>query len=184
MDALKLRKLLINLHLIFAGIMAPAFLLVAISGGLYLINIKGTTADSAVSLPAAATLDFSSPSLEDDVRALLAQGGIDHSFEYVRNRGTTIELRPTSRTYLSLSQTEDGLTATRHVPDFQKSLIELHKGHGPTLFKLYQKFVAILLIGVVLGGLIVGFMAKAYRGKTALSLAGGTVLFLILALFA
>ena len=63
-------------------------------------------------------------------------------------------------------------------------MIELHKGHGPSLFKLYQKFVAILLIGVVLGGVLVGLLAKAYRGKTIASLIGGTVLFLVLALLA
>ena len=184
MDALKTRRLLINLHLIFAGLMAPAFLLVAVSGGLYLIGNKGETVNTPVVLPAGSKLDFTSSTLEAEVRDLLAAGGIDHSFEYIRNRGATIELRPTSRTYLSLSQTPDGLTATRHVPYFQKSMIELHKGHGPSLFKLYQKFVALFLIGVVLGGVLVGLLSKAYRGKTIAALTVGSVLFLILALFA
>lgn len=184
MNSLKIRRVLINLHLIFAGLMAPAFLLLATSGGLYLMNIKGTTTDTPVPLAADAALDFSSATLDADVRALLAQNNIDHRFEYIRDRGTTIELRPTSRTYLTLSQTPDGLTATRHNPDLQKSMIELHKGHGPSLFKLYQKFVAIFLIAVVLGGVLVGLLAKAYRGKTLISLAAGTVIFLILALFA
>lgn len=184
MNALKTRKLLVNLHLIFAGLMAPAFLLVAISGGLYLINIKGTTTETPVTLSDGAQLDFSSETLDADVRTLLAQSGIDHKFEYIRNRGQAIDLRPTSRTYLTISQTEGGLTATRYKPNLQKSMIELHKGHGPSLFKLYQKFVAILLIGVVLGGVLVGLLAKAYRGKTIASLAAGTVLFLILALLA
>ncbi|GLQ24487.1 hypothetical protein GCM10007853_23610 [Algimonas ampicilliniresistens] len=184
MNALKTRRLLINLHLIFAGLMAPAFILVAISGGLYLIGNKGQTVDTPVVLPAGSMLDFSSDSLEADVRALLSQSGIDHSFEYIRDRGTTIELRPTSRTYLSLSQTPDGLTATRHNPNLQKSMIELHKGHGPSLFKLYQKFVALFLIGVVLGGVLVGLLSKAYRGKTIVALSIGSILFLFLALFA
>jgi hypothetical protein len=179
MNVIKTRRLLINLHLIFAGIMAPAFLLVAISGGLYLINIKGTTTDTPVALVDGAALDFASPTLDAQVRS-----GIDHDFEYIRNRGSKIDLRPTSRTYLTLSQTADGLSATRHNPDFQKSMIELHKGHGPSLFKLYQKLVAIMLIGVVLGGVLVGLMAQAYRTKTIASLIGGTLLFLFLALLA
>ena len=184
MNTLQTRRLLINLHLIFAGIMAPAFLLVAISGGLYLINIKGSTTTTPVTLADDAQLDFSSDTLETDVRVLLSRSNVDHDFEYVRNRGSSIDLRPTSRTYLSIAQTPDGLVATQHKPDFQKSMIELHKGHGPSLFKLYQKFVAILLIGVVLGGVLVGLLAKAYRGKTIASLIGGTVLFLVLALLA
>lgn len=184
MNALKSRRILINLHLIFAGIMAPAFLMLAVSGGLYLLNIKGTTDDTPVILADGAALDFQSETLEADVRALLVRSDINHRFEYIRDRGQTIELRPTSRTYLTLSQTPEGLSATRHDPDLQKSMIELHKGHGPTLFKLYQKLVAILLIGVVLGGVLVGLLSPAYRGKTLVSLVVGTVLFFILALFA
>jgi hypothetical protein len=184
MNALKTRRLLINLHLIFAGIMAPAFLMLATSGGLYLLNIKGTTTDTPVALAEGAALDFKSETIDADVRALLVRNGIDHDFEYIRDRGQTIELRPTSRTYLSISQTSDVLSATRHDPDLQKSMIELHKGHGPTLFKLYQKLVALLLIGVVLGGVLVGLLSQAYRGKTIGALVIGTVLFLILALFA
>lgn len=184
MNALKTRRVLINLHLIFAGIMAPAFIMLATSGGLYLMSIKGTTTDTPVALVDGAVLDFKSETIEADVRALLVRSDIDHRFEYVRDRGTTIELRPTSRTYLSLSQTPDGLSATRHDPNLQKSMIELHKGHGPTLFKLYQKLVALLLITVVLGGVLVGLLSKAYRGKTIASLVIGTALFLFLALFA
>lgn len=184
MNALKTRRLLINLHLIFAGIMAPAFLMLAISGGLYLLDIKGTTTDTPVVLADGAVLDFKSDTLEADVRALLVRSDIDHDFEYIRDRGAQIELRPMSRTYLSFSQNAGGLSATRHDPDLQKSMIELHKGHGPTLFKLYQKLVAILLIGVVLGGVLVGLLSAAYRGKTIASLVIGTAIFLFLALFA
>ena len=179
-----MRKTLVNLHLIFAGLMAPAFLLVAISGGLYLIGNKGKTTDSRVALPAASALDFTSGTLDADVRALLARADIDHDFEYIKNRGTKIELRPTSRTYLSISQTPDGLEATRHVPDFQKSMIELHKGHGPKAFKTYQKLVAISLLGVVFGGVLVGLLAKAYRRKTVIAVVVGTAIFLVLALIA
>lgn len=184
MNTLKTRRLLITLHLIFAGIMAPAFLLVAISGGLYLINIKGQTTDSSIALTDGAALDFESDTLDADVRSLLKRSNIDHSFEYIRNRGSRIELRPTSRTYLSFTQTAEGLRATKHVPDFQKSMIELHKGHGPQLFKLYQKFVALLLIGVVLGGVLVGLLSKTYRSKTVISLGIGAVIFVVLALIA
>ncbi len=179
-----MRKTLINLHLLFAGFMAPAFLLFAISGGLYLVGVKGGTETTAVSLPAGATLDFESDTLEADVRALLQSADIRHRFEYIRNRGTRIELRPTSRTYLEFKQTPEGLTATRHDPDLQKSMIELHMGHGPSLFKTYQKVVAITLIGVVFGGVLVGLLARAYRRKTIIALVVGTVLFGLLALVA
>ena len=94
MDNPKLRKTLINLHLLFAAFMAPAFILVAVSGGLYLTGNKGQVSKTDVALPAAAVLDFKSASIEDDVRSLLSEAGIKHKFEYVRNRGSRIELRP------------------------------------------------------------------------------------------
>ena len=177
-----MRRKLIYLHLLFAGFMAPAFLLLAISGGGYLAGFKGETADSALSLPAGATLDFEADTLQADVRDLLERAGIDHDFEYIRNRGTRIELRPTSRTYIAFAQTPDGLRATRHVPNLQKSMVELHKGHGPRLFKRYQQVVSLVLIGVVLGGVLVGLLSRVWRRPTLVAMAVGTVVFFVLAL--
>ena len=181
----KTRKTLINLHLLFAGFLAPAFLLVAISGGLYLIGNKGSSASEAIVLPAGSALDFKSTTIDADVRALLASAGIEHKFGYVKSRGASkIHLRPTNRTYLEFNQTEDGLRAKRVSPDFQGAMMELHKGHGPKLFKLYQKLAALGLIGVVFGGVLVGLLARVYRRKTLGALAAGSILFLILALLA
>lgn len=181
----KTRRLFVTAHLWFAGLLAPIFIMLAISGGLYLIGNKGEFKSTPIALPASATLDFTSATLEDDVRALLSSADIDQKFEYVSKRGATaIHLRPTSRPYLEFRQTEEGLTAARKTPNLQGTLIELHKGHGPTWFKTYQKLVAIGLIGVVLGGIMVGFMARAFRRQTALAVSFGTIIFIFLAFFA
>ena len=182
---IKLRQILITLHLLFAGFMTPAFLLLALSGGLYLIGNKGQTTAQVINLPVSATLDFKSKTLDADVRALLADAGITHQFEYVKTRGNDkIHLRPTSRRYIEINQTKDGLKAAFMTPNFQGKMIELHKGHGPKLFKLYQKFVALALLFVVFGGVLVGLLARPYRRKTVISLTIGTVVFFVLALFA
>jgi len=176
----KFRKYLILAHLWLAGLMAPAFALHAISGGLYLMDIKGEASTERVSLPAGAELDFKSPTLEEDVRAFLKTANLKHDFEYVRNRGNVIQLRPTSKTYLQFTQTPQGLTAVRVKPDTVYSLMELHKGHGPQMFRSYQKLVAALLLLVVLGGVLVGLMAKAYRRQTVIAVVIGTVVFVLL----
>ena len=175
----KFRKYLVLAHLWLAGIMAPAFALHAIPGGLYLMDIKGKAATERVSLPAGADLDFKSATLEADVRALLTQANLNHDFEYIRNRGTVIQLRPTSKTYLEFKQTPQGLTASRVKPDTVRSMMELHKGHGPQIFKSYQKLVALLLLGVVLGGILVGLLAKAYRRQTTIAVVMGIVIFIL-----
>ncbi len=182
---IKLRQILVTLHLLFAGFMAPAFLLVAISGGLYLLGYKGQTTSQVIDLPASASLDFKSKTLEADVRTLLADAGVEHRFEYVKTRGSdTIHLRPTSRRYIEMKQTSDGLNAALITPNLQASMMELHSGHGPKLFKLYQKFVAATLLLVIFGGVLVGLLARPYRRKTIVALGLGTVMFLLLALFA
>jgi len=159
--------------------MAPAFALHAISGGLYLMNMKGEATTERVSLPAGSALDFKSATLEADVRALLQQANLKHNFEYIRNRGTVIQLRPTSKTYLEFRQSPQGLTASRVKPDTVRSMMELHKGHGPKIFKSYQKLVALLLLGVVLGGILVGVLAKAYRRQTTIAVVMGVVVFVL-----
>lgn len=178
-----MRRTLILIHLWVAAFIAPAFLLVAISGGLYLIGIKGTTNAVEISIPADTVLDFQSSDLELQVRALFAESGIEQEFEYLRVGGNSIQTRPTSKTYLQLEQEQQGLTITRHEPDLQKSLIELHKGHGPTAFKTYQKFVAVALLLSVISGLWMGLASPAFRQKTIIAATVGGLVFFWLAFF-
>jgi len=175
----KVRKFLVLMHLWVAGLMAPAFALHAISGGLYLMGVKGSAATERLALPAGSTLDFESETLKADVQALLQSANLNHDFEYVKNRETLIQLRPTSKTYLEFSQTPKGLSATRIKPDFVRSMIEMHKGHGPKLFKTYQKLVALLLLGVIFGGILVGLLAKPFRRQTMAAVAIGLVAFVL-----
>lgn len=176
----KIRKLLITAHLLFAAFFAPIFIMLAITGGNYLLGNKGKTTSAPITLPAGAALDFSSNALQADVTALLKNAGIDHDFEYIKNRGSKIQLRPTSRKYIEFAQTPAGLTARYVIPNLQSRLMELHKGHGPKLFKTYQKFTALSLILVVLGGLLVGLLAAPYRRKTIITAALGTAVFFLL----
>lgn len=181
----KTRRLLVLAHLWFAGFLAPMFVLLAISGGLYLIGNKGEFKSQPVALPASASLNFESATLEEDVRALLASANIDHKFEYISKRSATkIHLRPTSRPFIEFNQSNAGLTAVRKTPDLQGVMIELHKGHGPSWFKTYHKLVALGLIGVVFGGILVGLLAKAYRRQTSIAVIIGTIIFIFLAFFA
>ncbi len=181
----KIRKTLVNLHLLFAGFLTPAFLMVAITGGNYLLGNKGSVETTAIQLKPGASLNFESDILRDDIIRLLADNGIEHKFEYVKSRGPgKVHLRPTSRPYIQLEQTSSGLQATMNKPSLQAGFMELHKGHGPKVFKLYQKLVALGLIGVVFGGFFVGILGPAYRRKTLMATGLGAILFFILALFA
>jgi hypothetical protein len=173
-----MRKKIMLLHLIIASLITPMVLLVSISGGLYLSGYKGAVTSVDVDLPVGAQLDFESKDLEGNVRRLIKSAGIEHDFEYLKVSNNAIQTRPTSRVYLEFQQ-RDSLTLTAQTPNLQKTLIELHKGHGPTLFKLYQKFCAVGLILILLSGVYMGLASRGLRTKTLISLLLGLGLFIV-----
>ena len=186
-----MRRKIITLHLLLAAFMAPAFIMVAVSGGLYLLGIQGSETETHITVPHKGTpgVDIvidenrNPADLESEVRALLDQLDLDIDFEYLRVRGTTLVTRPTSRQHILIRYTEDGLEVVKRSPDLQSSMMELHKGHGPALFKTYQKWVAVGLIFVMLSGLWMGLSNKALRLRTFASLGIGLVTFVVLVLF-
>lgn len=179
-DFIMPRKLLILIHMYIAAFLAPALILVGLSGGFYLSGYGGDMTKTSVTLPADTVLDFRAPELDADVRALLIDLDPGYNFEYIKNRGTLIQTRPTSRTHYEFAM-KDGILSASHVkPNFQAVMMELHKGHGPNLFKIYQKFVALGLLLIVLSGLWVGLVSKVYRKKTFATAAGGLLVFLML----
>jgi len=176
----KLRKFLILLHLLAAGFMAPAFLLVAITGGMHIVGGVESEAKAPLALPAGTVIDLKSATAEADIRALLKSINIDHDFEYLKNRGTSAQTRPTSRPYISFKQKDGVWMAEKVTPNFMKAAMEIHKGHGPKILRTYHKFVALLLMGVVFGGILVGLLSKTYRRKTIGAVTIGTFLYLVL----
>lgn len=181
MSRAKTRNFLVLGHLLAAGLLAPLFILVAITGGLYLNDYKGETVETALTMPAEIEIVEDAPDLEDTVRKILAANDLPQDFEYLRMRPGSITTRPTSTDFVVLEQEGEVWTATLNQPNLQYRMMELHKGHGPELFKIYQIFAAIALFLVVLGGLTVGLMAPAYRNKTIGSFVVGGAAFVLLA---
>ena len=171
-----------QIHLLLASFVMPAVLLISISGGLYLFGFKGNSNETEIKVSNQFVLDIKSQQLEEDVEKLLRQLGIETEFEYLKIKGTTITTRPTSRSHLKIIVSKDDMKIWKVQPSFQKTLIELHKGHGPLLFKVYQKLVAISLIVILLSGLWMGLSNKRMRTNTLLAIFIGTATFFLLAL--
>ena len=175
-----MRRTIISIHLWLAAFAAPAFILVAVSGGLYLLDVKGSVESTPVILPVGATLDFSASDLSSEVERLLDSVNIEHDYDYLKQRSNLIQTRPTSKTYLEFSLEQGQLTVTKNVPDLQASMMELHKGHGPSLFKTYQKLIALSLLFVVLSGLWLGLSSPGLRKKSITAAGIGLGLFVLL----
>jgi hypothetical protein len=175
------RKLLIKMHMYLAAFFAPAVLLVALSGGLYLAGVKGKVEQQVIYSSSEVRIDNKSTSLQADVAALLASAGVEsYSFEYVKVSGATLYTRPTSSDHYLIKSNAGGVEVIHARPSLQSRMIELHKGHGPTAFKTFQKAFAIGLIFIILSGLWLGVSAARLRRSTLLTAATGAVIFALL----
>jgi hypothetical protein len=175
-----MRATIIKLHLFVAAFLAPILLMVAVSGGLYLIGSKGTTERIVLTVPEMVVFDDEAADLEAEVSSLLKQLGQSTDFEYLKTSGKTLITRPTSRIGFEISRTDTGLSVVEVRPDWIKTIVELHKGHGPTRFKTFQKVMAVGLLFIVLSGLWLGLTAKGLRKSTLLTSAAGLIIFIIL----
>ena len=174
------RSLWTTLHFCVAAFLAPVVVLMAVSGGLYLLGIKGKVTEIPVPLEPQVTLDSGLSGLEAAVRQLLADAGVEHRFEYLKREDGTLITRPTSRVHYAVHVGQDGVRLTRNEPNLQKRLIEL-QGHGPTAFKTLQKVTAAGLVVVVSTGFWLGLSAGGLRMRMAAISAAGLLLFLVLA---
>ena len=177
-----MRKLWIKIHLYVAAFFAPMILVMATSGGLYLLGVKGTVASTPVEISSPSVLSIDSSTLEEDVRQLLGANNIEHDFEYIKVSGTSLFTRPTSRIHYEFNLSGETVAVSRNIPDLQKSMVELHKGHGPLLFKDLQKAMALGLLIVVLSGFWLGVSSTPLRLSTLVITSTGLAVFLTLVL--
>ena len=176
------RALLIKLHLYCSAFFAAAIVLVAVSGGLYLIGIKGTIEQMPVGTLATGQQLLLDPS-EAKVQAALASLGVsDFEFEYVKQKGSQLITRPTTRSFYTLDINGDEAVVQYNEPSLQKRMIELHMGHGPTAYKTYQQVFAAGMLFIILTGLWLGLSSARLRFSTAMISGAGVILFLWLAL--
>lgn len=178
-----MRSFWIKTHLYIAAFFLPVLVIMATTGGLYLLGYKGSVTSTPVALVAPDKLNPKSPTLDNDVRQWLDANGVEHHFEYVKVSGSTLITRPTSRTYYEIDLSSKTITAAQQQPDLVKSLIELHKGHGPLLFKDFQKVMAAGLLIVLLSGFWLGISSAGLRTSTGLTTLAGLIIFALLAFF-
>ena len=176
------RKTLITIHMYLAAFFAPAVLLMAVSGGLYLIGIKGQVEEDTL-YTSQASIDPESTSLQEDVDNLLVEAGVrSFDYEYVKVSGDRLYTRPTSSDHYIIESGDSGLKVIHARPNLQKRMIELHKGHGPLLFKTFQQAFAVGLIVIMVSGLWLGLSNPRLRRSTLATAISGVILFTLLVL--
>lgn len=175
------RKLLVSIHLYLAAFFTPLVLIMAISGGLYLLGVKGSVDKNTVTTVAGEQLNLMPGEEQARVTELLRKAGIDADFDYVKNAGPAVITRPTHQTYYELKDSADGVVVSRMQPDLMASLMELHKGHGPQIFRVFEMLFALGLVFIMLSGLYLGLQSPLLKKKTLLLSGSGLLVFVVLA---
>lgn len=174
------RQLFITIHLYLSSFFAAIVVLVAFSGGMYLIGEKGSTEKTEVATISGGVALMADPS-KAAVTAALASAGIDDfSFDYVITRGDSLYTRPTSRPYYGLTVDGNAVTVTLNQPSFQKRMQELHFGHGPSFYREFQKVFAAGMVFIILSGLWLGLSSARLRRNTLISAGSGLLIFVAL----
>lgn len=177
------RKLIVTIHLALAAFFTPILMIMGISGGLYLIGEKGKIDNERIYQGELSGFNFRSKNREEQVRQFIQAHNIKVEFEYLRGGSNFAITRPTSKQHLLFELKNRQLIVTKKSPNFIASIIELHKGHGPKMFKTYQKIMAIGLFLILLSGLYLGLTSRLYRYKTIAISGLGFATFLFFVLF-
>ena len=169
------RKHWLKVHLILVGLFFPLLIIIPLSGTLYLLGCKGETTKTEVFVSKDAfTKDIT------DLKKVLSSNSIDYSFEYVKDKGNYVVLRPSTRVHYEVHNSPEGMKFIKVNPNWIKILQELHFGHGPKFVKTLQiifgsAFFLVLLSGLVLmanlKGMAVWFLISSGIGTLLLGIA-------------
>ena len=165
----------VKVHLILASVFMPFMLIMPLSGGLYLLDVKGDQAKTEVFKVAGPI-----PEKADDFfREQFKAQNIDFDFEYIRGTDKEYIFRPTSRVHFVAAKTAEGATVSRIDPDWIKRLMEIHKGHGPKFIRWFEIAFALSLILVTLSGVYLAWTVAPYRRIMGISFLIGALIVIL-----
>ena len=176
------RALFIQIHLYLSAFFSVAVILVATSGGLYLLGMKGSVETTRVAVLADVTEQLAQPSKVNVLKVLEQAGVTGFDFDYVKDRGSVLQTRPTSRPYYQLKIADEAVEVDYVVPSLQKRMMELHMGHGPSSYRVYQQIFAAGMLFIIVSGLWLGLSSPRLQKPTSIAAGGGLILFAALAL--
>jgi hypothetical protein len=170
------RHHLITFHLVLSTFLLPFLLMIPFSGFMHL-------AAGGESVTSEKVFDLTAPVPEDAserdafLEKAFADKGLDAGFERVVKKGERLVFFPLSRTHYEVQLTETGGEVFKVIPSLRRSMMELHKGHGPKLFRFFEMFFGIGLILMALSGVWMAILVPMYRGKLFWSFGIGALLF-------
>ena len=168
------RKLFLNIHLYLAAFFLPFLLLMPITGVSYLLGEKGAKI-SRVEFSTNEVPPQDKTQQKEWIKNQFENNKIDFDWEYIKPNGNDLILRPSSKDHYIVSVQADKTDFIKIEPNLLLKLIELHKGHGPALFKSLEISAGIGLILLTISGIFLSFYSRSLRKKFLLPLIIGSI---------
>ena len=114
---------------------------------------------------------------KDYVAAHIKKMAPDYSFEYIKEKTGVFYTRPTTRTYYKIKKKgQSAYVVYKVTPNFLASIIEVHKGHGPSLLKTLEKVLGFILMLILFSGVWLALQLKRDRKITLILMSSGFAL--------
>ncbi|PIR30364.1 MAG: hypothetical protein COV38_06330 [Bdellovibrionales bacterium CG11_big_fil_rev_8_21_14_0_20_38_13] len=168
------RKIFLNIHLYLAAFFLPFLLLMPITGVSYLLGEKGAKV-SRVEFSTNEVPPQDKNQQKEWIKNQFENNKIDFDWEYIKPNGNDLILRPSSKDHYIVSVQADKTDFIKIEPNLLLKLIELHKGHGPSLFKSLEISAGIGLILLTISGIFLSFYSRSLRKKFLLPLIIGSI---------
>lgn len=168
------RKLFLNIHLYLAAFFLPFLLLMPITGVSYLLGEKGAKV-SRVEFSTNEVPPQDKNQQKEWIKNQFENNKTDFDWEYIKPNGNDLILRPSSKDHYIVSVQADKTDFIKIEPNLLLKLIELHKGHGPSLFKSLEISAGIGLIFLTISGIFLSFYSRSLRKKFLLPLIIGSI---------
>lgn len=168
-----MRKTMIYLHLGLASLFMPMLLLMPFTGAMYLWGFQGDQKKSAA-FEISEVVPTETSEQEKFFRDQFKNKGIEFNFEYIKANKNEFIFRPQSRNHYVANKADDGKwIVSKMEPNLLRRMIELHKGHGPKIMRIFESIFGISLILTTLSGLWLAWNVKPYRKITVVSFVVG-----------
>lgn len=158
------RKYLVYTHIVLSSFYLPFLSVVALSGGLHLLGIKGQQVRTEI-FKIYTEMPESIEEVEDVFVKIFKENGIDYKFEYIVKRNEDYIFRPTTREHYIAQWTNQSkyYSIFKVEPNWVSKLMELHKGHGSTWSRGYRAGLGFALLAISITGVLLASPVRKYR---------------------
>lgn len=178
------RSVLVHIHLVFAALLLPFIIMFAITGALYTWGIKGAVEEYQYDIVLSQPLKYEPEYLHQWLEDVLEIKGIDRPSGQGKMKGDAEQYHyewTGSAHDVSVAPSTDPLIAhlTIEESSYYHYLVQLHKGQGGTIFKVYAAILAIGLVFLAITGVVMALRMPKLRSLTQRYLVAGSLMFIL-----